>query len=1197
MAADGSIEVLNLPDQGATIALKAEALKQRFASGSMIAIALRTGPDLVITWLAALAAGFRPLVLQYPTRKQTRAYWHSSVLNTIEMIDCAGVVCDERVSDLLSGVNFKVIPHSQLQTTGTPVAIKEIDRFSIVQLSSGTTGFRKAIEFNSEQLELHVEDYNRTLELSAARGDHIVSWLPLYHDMGYLACFVMPLLLGIPITMMDPEVWLSDRSLLYKAIEQVRGTVCYMPNFGFEVMSRVEPADLSSMRLWISCSEPVIGTTVRRFLGTIGTDTSRFAACYAMAENVFAMSQSEGLREHEIDGVDVVSCGRPIAHVDVKTVDGEIWVRSRSSLVHYIGSADIRDAEGFYATGDLGTIIDGEIFITGRKRDLLIQAGKKFMLSTIDAVANELVAEAKGRLATIIVRDEALGTERPVLLIEAQDFFEAKGRTASIAQDISAMVGLDQLEVHFVPPRFLTKTSSGKINRRLSAKHWIERKKNVSVGEARSLAQRLQADFALITPDEPVAKVMDSLSITLLRIVLADAGIPYDPKKSLQDYAALQPAPKPEPLHTPLRIVSLVDRMMLGVLPKAQIDKLSEEIGSTISYEHLCLPPTPIVLSDLIFQDYFLPRETNLEAYEAVITSLNKLRAADVILIDDSAELHFPLSQSYPVLSHRLERSAEADLLAFRWQRYVERHDELPITAVRGSQLSLTQRKLSIDALSQYLGVPIFRIAGVDSLKNYTEDWDYRPLQTPHAQIKRVRYNIADLVDALSHWIVRKAHDQEISLRRSRAGVNKVDVTDLPHFCSNGVNKAALTLVLDSFQSFCIVGQKSSVPFIRHYLESNRKPVKYAASANPAIISRLEPVDCLLACGPTAPFEANAHPAFTMMSGGWPEPVVNCSDPTLQKLKFFTHLGDSSTDDWFYNIPENPTVSEREARQLRTSLAKVKAVGGMMEFKPKSISHPLTPPPATSNQPSVLAFSFAKGGSTLLFNMLRKVAPEVGLTYYSPADALFAANRGSNDRPTDIGDVFRPTGYCYGGFRSYPTYAIPILGDAPIVFLVRDPRDMVVSLYYSLLLSHTVPKSSNQGTMREELLRNRTRLANTSIDEFVLRDAVAQYRRMFESYAAQGFPWRPNVTTYRYEDVIFSKKEWLQAICRNYGWEVSADKLETIANTFDERPKEARPDKHIRNVTPGDHKHQLKPGTITQLNGVFKEYMSWFDYN
>src|SRR6185437_66815 len=95
--------------------------------------------------------------------------------------------------------------------------------------------------------------------------DRIVSWLPLYHDMGYIACFVMPIMLGIDVVMIDPVTWVSRPALLFDAIQQCGGTVCYMPNFGFELMSRQGSRVLPGVRHWISCSEPISEATGRRF--------------------------------------------------------------------------------------------------------------------------------------------------------------------------------------------------------------------------------------------------------------------------------------------------------------------------------------------------------------------------------------------------------------------------------------------------------------------------------------------------------------------------------------------------------------------------------------------------------------------------------------------------------------------------------------------------------------------------------------------------------------------------------------------------------------------------------------------------------------------------------------------------------------------------------------------------------------------
>ncbi len=862
------VETLDLPACSGEIAAKAAFLAADHAPGSVIGLALRTEPALVIAWFAALAAGMRPLILQYPTAKQTRSYWRGSVTNTVELTGMAAIVGDSRVAAMLEGIDITVVPPDFI-APGEHCAIDELPSFSILQLSSGTTGHRKAVEFHDWQLEAHVRDYNRALELSPER-DHIVSWLPLYHDMGYIACFVMPLMLGIPVTLIDAETWVADRPMLLDVIEEARGTICYMPNFGFETLAIPTQRDLSSMRRWISCSEPVFGNTVRRFLSATGVAPETFSACYAMAENVFAVSLSRGLVEREVDGETVVSCGAPIPGVDLKVVDGEIWARSPASIERYWNGDDIRDADGFYPTGDMGAIVEGELHVTGRRRDVLIQAGKKYMLSTIDAVVNELLPEVKGRAAAVVLRDDRVGTEKPAVLIEAADFYR-RTDAAAVQEAIQARTGLDFLDVRFVPPRFLTKTSSGKINRVLSARDWIERERVEAAGRHRDPAAEVARVFGTLPQDAPVGDVLDSLSLTLLRIILTDADLAYDPGASLAEIRARlaeAPARMESAQVCPLRIVSLADRRSMRAIDEAALLRFAERLGRPVSFEHVCLPPTPVLLSDLVFFDYFRARVADQSLFDAMARAFDKLRAADVILLDDAAEMHFPLTQYYPVLSHRLERSAEADLLAFRWQRYVEFHDRLPVQVVPGRTLPIERRAETIAALSAYLGVPVFRMASVQAFEPFTADWEYRPLRSLSGGPGLKPHKPDAVLDALAEWIEARLASGAIDVPVASPEVTRLDMTDLAHFCSHAVDRAALDRVLAAHERFCIVGQPASVAYLRRTLAEQGRGWVEAPSYHPAVLDTLPPFDCILSCGPTGLIDTD-RPAVAVMGAGW----------------------------------------------------------------------------------------------------------------------------------------------------------------------------------------------------------------------------------------------------------------------------------------------------------------------------------------
>jgi hypothetical protein len=266
-----------------------------------------------------------------------------------------------------------------------------------------------------------------------------------------------------------------------------------------------------------------------------------------------------------------------------------------------------------------------------------------------------------------------------------------------------------------------------------------------------------------------------------------------------------------------------------------------------------------------------------------------------------------------------------------------------------------------------------------------------------------------------------------------------------------------------------------------------------------------------------------------------------------------------------------------------------------LRFSPHIIATPVEVPPAAGSHPSVLAFAFAKGGSTLLYNILQLLAPAAGVTYASVSNILHGRNQRGDRRPSRIGKVFAPEGYCFGGYRDFPIYPIPLLHSARTLWLVRDPRDMLTSLYHSIARSHTLPGAPEPGSATEWLLRQRAVAQSQTLDEFCLAN-IHRYTKAFEGYLAQYMHWRPNVAIHRYEDVIFQKRAWIADICDWYGWTVPEAAVERVLARVDVLPEAERPDQHIRQVRPGDHARTLAPATIEALNDAFGEYLLMFGY-
>ena len=914
-ATDGSTTLV-LRESEARIAALATTLTQQFPRGARVGLLYRSEPALPLMWLAALHAGLEPLILQYPTEKQSLAAWRFSVDNTVRSVRLAGLICSPELQ------RFDVGAYNPLFHTGHVSAERRRSSrlgslspdAAVLQMSSGTTAQRKAIRFTLRQLGRHAEDYNATLGLGAS--DRVVSWLPLYHDMGFIACFVMPMLLGVPIAMIDPIDWVRAPGSLFDAIERVGGTLCFLPNFGFEVMSRhANGRRFPTMRRWISCSEPVSASTLERFGAATGTADSLLSACYAMAENVFAVSQHDGLKTIEYDGRPVVSCGRPIRGVDIRVVDGEVWVRSPYSLSAYVDGERITDADGFYPTGDLGALVDGELLIMGRKNDLVNVAGRKYFLSDLDRALERVLPGVDGRAATVARRDKTYGTELPLQLVEDRDFFDRSDH-GDIAQKVCAETDIETLTVEFVPPGFLTKTTSGKINRRQSlADFETAREARDSRGKGQSGSDAMEAEFTRVfgrlPRDRPVASLLDSLGRVSLEMMLNDAGLAFRAAATLGEVqdalrSAYRSAGTPE-RGDRLAIVSMADGRTVAGVAADHLAQLEAAAGCPVVWENLCLPPTPAVLSDVVFFDHFLPRDPSPK-YDAVIPALRALRSASMIIVDDVAELLFG-QFAYPVLSHRFERSEAADLLVWRWQRYTERHHELPI-GVLNLWRTHRVRNQFIERLGRYLGVPVFRIATLQSFESLTADWEFVSRSNADWTME-LTVDVEGLVSRLAEFIARER--KRMPLRPGSDG--EIPLTpDLPHFCSMYADRAKIDAVLAQHNRFCVIGTDSSVPYVvrkieavgKHWLRTNNLNL-----AGQGIVDA--DFDCVLQTGSWGR-PGDQSPVYQVFTAGW--------NPAEQPAVLNGH---SIIESEFFHAPVTAAPSDG--------------------LSPKSVLWPLAPPP------------------------------------------------------------------------------------------------------------------------------------------------------------------------------------------------------------------------------------------------------------
>ncbi len=252
------------------------------------------------------------------------------------------------------------------------------------------------------------------------------------------------------------------------------------------------------------------------------------------------------------------------------------------------------------------------------------------------------------------------------------------------------------------------------------------------------------------------------------------------------------------------------------------------------------------------------------------------------------------------------------------------------------------------------------------------------------------------------------------------------------------------------------------------------------------------------------------------------------------------------------------------------------------------------PPTFRADQASCFAFALPKSGSVLLHNLLSAACAKIGLTYVSIMEEFFKLGLADPMVPAETTKIFLRQGYCYGGFRNVPPQVdIPLIGECAAVVLVRDPRDMLVSHFFSSAYSH--PDRGNKLKTSKPGVAMRDFAANSDIDAYVLRIARG-YRTMFTRYRNL-LSGQERVAVYRYEDVIYRKAEWLKDIRSHFGWkELTDQQTIDIASRYDVFPENEEVTSHIRSVHPGDYRSKLKRETVAELNGFLERELTEFGY-
>ena len=475
-------------------------------SDPIIPVFGRMTEHMLSAWLGIMLAGKLPVFISYPNYKISIEEYElklkvyvSHFKNTIFI----GEKTDKND-------NGKILIPSDLESISS-IKLSKLKEFYadpkrpiFLQCSSGSTGLQKAIAITASQLEHQVSNYAKAINLLPDR-DVIASWLPLYHDMGLIATYLMPLLTKTPVIYIDTFEWASNPELLLQIIESSKTTLCWLPNFAFTFMRKAHRKyNLSSMRSFISCAEPVTENSFKYFSTCQDVSNKQFSISYALAENVFAATQTTigesplsirlnktALQEGVVKMAEtyedinktklIFSCGKAINGTELKIECdtnkdiGEVFIRGSSAIKNYFRLNPF-SSDGWFPTGDLGFIHNNELYITGRCKDVIIQNGKNVYPQDLEEIANQHPQIYKGRNVAIGWQDEEMGSERVLLIFEPKKPYSSsvKNQICSQLKQKLEILFTIKAEVVCVPHMWLKKTSSGKIARKANLDQFIK---------------------------------------------------------------------------------------------------------------------------------------------------------------------------------------------------------------------------------------------------------------------------------------------------------------------------------------------------------------------------------------------------------------------------------------------------------------------------------------------------------------------------------------------------------------------------------------------------------------------------------------------------------------------------------------------------------------------------------------------------